>query len=178
MFSDINIPMILTNPDLYDADGNTMPVYATEGSVAIDLRANVADDIVLQPNECRLIPVGIRLDMSNHACVTTHGEGNTLMTYKLPNGLSLCCDVLPRSGRGHKEGLICGNGLGLIDEDYQGEIHCSLWNRSTEVRTVLAGERFAQMRFLLAVRPTFNLVSEFQSTTARGEGGFGHSGQN
>ncbi len=182
MFQHITVPMILTNPDIYDADGHTVPYYATQGSVAVDLRANSADDIVLQPNECKLIGTGIRLDMSKHECLMpsnlpdADGEFNTMYSFQLPDGLALCCTVLPRSGKGHKEGIICGNVIGLIDEDYQGEIQVSTWNRSSSVRTIEAGERFAQLLFLLAVRPTFTVVEEFESKTSRGEGGFGHSG--
>lgn len=132
-----------------------MPRYATSGSAAIDLQACIPDSIGIAPGGVELIPTGLALDMQD------------------PN---LCAIVLPRSGLGTKQGLILGNGTGLIDSDYQGQVMVALWNRSSQVRYVYPLDRIAQMVFVPILRPTFCVVNEFTEKTERGEGGFGSTG--
>ncbi|WP_435103390.1 dUTP diphosphatase [Arhodomonas sp. AD133] len=132
-----------------------LPGYATDGSAGLDLRACLDDTVTLPPGETTLIPSGIAVHIgdSRYAAV-----------------------VLPRSGLGHKHGIVLGNLVGLIDSDYQGQIYISCWNRSGEAFTVEPGERIAQLVFLPVERPQFHIVDAFESS-ARGEGGFGHSGR-
>ena len=111
---------------------------------------------VLDPNEVVLIPTGIAVNMSH------------------PNFAAL---VLPRSGLGHKKGIILGNTTGLIDSDYAGEIYISVWNRSKEIVCFEPEERIAQLMFLPILRPDFKEVEQFSNSTARGDGGFGSSGK-
>lgn len=143
---------------LYADEQNNLhpPQYATPGSAAFDLRA--AETVLLKPGECRPIKTGIAL----HPLV--------------PN---VCAVVLPRSGLGGKQGLILGNSVGLIDNDYQGEIMCYMWNRNTsgdQPLVVERGARFAQLMFLPYLRAVFHPVTEFSNETQRGEGGFGSTG--
>lgn len=132
-----------------------LPTYATEGSAGLDLRACLEDPSVLNPGETQLIPTGLAIHIAD------------------PN---LAATILPRSGLGHKYGIILGNSVGLIDSDYQGEILISCWNRSQDCFTVKPGDRIAQLVIVPIVQIEFELVSEF-SVTIRGDGGFGHSGQ-
>lgn len=134
-----------------------LPDRATEGSAAIDLRACIdSDSIVLQPGESKLIGTGMALYIGD------------------PNYVGL---ILPRSGLGHKKGIVLGNLVGVIDADYQGELKISLWNRSSEPYTIEAGERVAQYAIVPVVRPGFDVVEEFTDISGRGEGGFGSTGK-
>ena len=134
-----------------------LPERATEGSAAIDLRACIdGDSITLQPGESKLIGTGMALYIGD------------------PNYVGL---ILPRSGLGHKKGIVLGNLVGVIDADYQGELKISLWNRSNEAYTIEAGERVAQYAIVPVVRPGFDVVEEFTQVSGRGEGGFGSTGK-
>jgi dUTP diphosphatase len=132
-----------------------LPHYATEGAAGMDLRACLNEPMEILPSETRLIPTGIAL----------HIEDPTLAAV-----------LLPRSGLGHKHGIVLGNLVGLIDSDYQGQIYVSCWNRGSEPFLVEVGERIAQMVFVPIVQVSFDVVDEFQNSR-RGEGGFGHSGR-
>jgi len=132
-----------------------MPAYATEGSAGMDLRACIDEPLTLQPGETVLIPTGIAI----------HVADNTLAAV-----------LLPRSGLGHKHGIVLGNLTGLIDSDYQGQLFVSCWNRGQVTYTIQVAERIAQMVFVPVVQAQFEVVSEF-GESQRGEGGFGHSGQ-
>ncbi|PKF60533.1 dUTP diphosphatase [Psychromonas sp. psych-6C06] len=132
-----------------------LPEYATIGSAGMDLRACVDHSIVIQPGETQLIPTGIAIHIED------------------PN---LAATILPRSGLGHKHGIVLGNLVGLIDSDYQGPLMVSCWNRSDRAFTLEAGERLAQLVFLPVVQAKFEVVDSFESSD-RGEGGFGHSGK-
>ncbi len=130
-----------------------LPEYGTPESAGLDLRANLDGEsfIGLNPNEVRLIPTGIAVHIDN------------------PN---LCAHILPRSGLGHKKGIILGNAVGLIDSDYQGQLFISCWNRSNEFHIINNGDRIAQLVFMPIHRAEINIVESFE-TTERGEGGFG-----
>ncbi|MDO9372464.1 MAG: dUTP diphosphatase [Gammaproteobacteria bacterium] len=132
-----------------------LPAYATDGSAGIDLRACLDSPLVIKPGETHLIPTGMAMHIADAA---------------------LAAVLLPRSGLGHKHGIVLGNLVGLIDSDYQGQVLVSCWNRSSEPFTINAGERIAQMVFVPVVRAQFEVVSEFNETQ-RGAGGFGHSGR-
>mgnify|MGYP004704074087 CR=1 FL=1 len=132
-----------------------LPQHATPGSAGMDLRACLKEPLTLAPGDTVLIPTGIaiHLDDPGYAAV-----------------------LLPRSGLGHKHGIVLGNLVGLIDSDYQGEVLVSCWNRGKESFTVKPGERIAQMVILPVVQAQFEVVSEFEESR-RGAGGFGHSGK-
>ncbi len=132
-----------------------MPDYATLDSAGIDLRACVPDPLVIHPGETHLIPTGMSVFMGD------------------PN---LAAVILPRSGLGHKHGIVLGNLVGLIDADYQGPLMISCWNRSLDAYTIEPGDRIAQLVFLPIARVKFNIVENFNETD-RGTGGFGHSGK-
>jgi len=132
-----------------------LPQHATAGSAGMDLRACLKEPLVLKPGDTALIPSGIaiHIDDPGYAAV-----------------------LLPRSGLGHKHGIVLGNLVGLIDSDYQGEVLVSCWNRGRDEFTVNPGERIAQMVILPVVQAKFEVVSEFEESK-RGAGGFGHSGK-
>ncbi|CAM5209569.1 dUTP diphosphatase [Alishewanella longhuensis] len=132
-----------------------LPAYATPGSAGLDLRACIESSLVLNPGQTVLIPTGMAIYI---------GDAN------------LCATILPRSGLGHKHGIVLGNLVGLIDSDYQGPLMVSMWNRGTEPFTIEPGDRIAQLVFMPVIQAEFNLVESFD-TTERGEGGFGHSGK-
>jgi len=132
-----------------------LPAYATPGSAGLDLRACLDSAIELAPGQTVLIPTGIAVHI---------GDAN------------LCATILPRSGLGHKHGIVLGNLVGLIDSDYQGPLMVSMWNRGAESFTIEPGDRIAQLVFMPVVQAEFNLVAGFDSSE-RGEGGFGHSGK-
>ena len=132
-----------------------LPTYATEGSAGIDLRALTQEKIVLQPGETQLIPTGLSIYIGD------------------PN---LAAVILPRSGLGHKHGIVLGNLVGLIDSDYQGPLMISAWNRSQQPFTIEVGDRIAQLVFVPVVQAEFNIVTDFEQTE-RGSGGFGHTGK-
>lgn len=131
-----------------------LPGYATIGSAGIDLRACIDDNLLLEPGHTELIPTGIAVYIAD------------------PQTAAL---LLPRSGLGHKHGIVLGNLVGLIDSDYQGQVYVSCWNRSSQLFTIQPGERIAQMVFVPVLEVEFDLVQDFVETS-RGEGGFGHSG--
>ncbi|MGX2951000.1 dUTP diphosphatase [Ursidibacter sp. B-7004-1] len=132
-----------------------LPTYATEGSAGLDLRALINEPLTVEAGQTVLIPTGISIYIADP---------------------SLAAVILPRSGLGHKNGIVLGNLVGLIDSDYQGPLMVSLWNRSQEAFTVNVGDRIAQLVFVPVVQAQFNLVQDF-TATERGEGGFGHSGK-
>ena len=131
-----------------------LPTYATEGSAGLDLRACLDTAIDLAPGETTLLPTGLAIYIQDS---------------------NLAATILPRSGLGHKHGIVLGNLVGLIDSDYQGELMVSCWNRGNTTFTIEPGERVAQLVLLPVVQAEFNIVTEFKSTE-RGEGGFGHTG--
>ncbi len=132
-----------------------LPAYATRGSAGLDLRACIDASILLQPGQTELIPSGIAIHL---------------------NDAGLAAMVLPRSGMGHKHGIVLGNLVGLIDSDYQGQILVSLWNRGAAVFTLNPMERIAQLVVVPVVQVAFNVVDDFAQST-RGAGGFGSTGK-
>lgn len=132
-----------------------MPEYATKGSAGLDLRACLDAPLRLNPGETQLIPTGLSIYLEDP---------------------SIAAMILPRSGLGHKHGIVLGNLVGLIDSDYQGELMVSCWNRGQQPFTIEVGERLAQLVIVPVVQAEFNIVEEFAATD-RGEGGFGHSGR-
>lgn len=132
-----------------------LPSFATEGSAGIDLRACIDESLTLLPGQTELIPTGIAIHMKNKSMAAT---------------------ILPRSGLGHKKGIVLGNLVGLIDSDYQGQLLISCWNRGQESYTIAPAERIAQLVFLPIIQPRFVVVDEFENSE-RGEGGFGSSGK-
>ena len=132
-----------------------LPSYATTGSAGLDLRALIDAPMELQAGETKLIPTGLSIYIAD------------------PN---LAAVILPRSGLGHKNGIVLGNLVGLIDSDYQGPLMVSLWNRGNEPFKIEVGDRIAQLVFVPVVQAEFNIVQDF-AATERGEGGFGHSGK-
>lgn len=131
-----------------------LPEYATSGSAGLDLRAMLQSDTLLEPGQTLLIPTGLSIHIAD------------------PNLAAL---VLPRSGLGHKHGIVLGNLVGLIDSDYQGELMVSCWNRGQTPFNIAVGERIAQLMLVPVIQAQFELVNEFDSSD-RGAGGFGHSG--
>lgn len=131
-----------------------LPTYATEGSAGLDLRACLDEAIILKPGDTKLIPTGLSIYIQDPGLAAT---------------------ILPRSGLGHKHGIVLGNLVGLIDSDYQGELMVSCWNRGQTEFTVEAGERIAQLVLLPVVQAEFDIVTEFV-TSDRGTGGFGSTG--
>ena len=132
-----------------------LPAYATEGSAGLDLRAMLKQALTLQPGETQLIPTGLAIHIADPG---------------------LAALILPRSGLGHKHGIVLGNLVGLIDSDYQGELMVSCWNRGQQAFTIEIGERLAQLLLVPVVQAKFELVDSFDSSE-RGAGGFGHSGK-
>ena len=132
-----------------------LPAYATPGSAGLDLRACLDAAIELAPGATTLLQTGLAIHIADPG---------------------LCATILPRSGLGHKHGIVLGNLVGLIDSDYQGQLMVSVWNRSQTAFTVQPGERIAQLVFLPVVQASFQVVDEFD-TSERGEGGFGSSGR-
>ena len=132
-----------------------IPKYATVGSAGLDLRACLEDPIELAPGTTVLIPTGLAIHMQDP---------------------SMAAVILPRSGLGHKHGIVLGNLVGLIDSDYQGELKISCWNRGSDHFTVNPGDRIAQLVFVPIVRTEFEVVVDF-SESERGESGFGSSGR-
>lgn len=131
-----------------------MPEYATAHSAGLDLRAMLDQAIELAPGDAQLVPTGLAIHIGDPG---------------------LCAVILPRSGLGHKQGLVMGNLVGLIDADYQGPLMVSLWNRGRFAITITPGDRVAQLVFLPVARAVFRQVEEFERSE-RGEGGFGHTG--
>lgn len=132
-----------------------LPEYATDGSAGLDLRACLEQDIELAPGETQLIPTGLAIHISDP---------------------SMAAMILPRSGLGHKHGIVLGNLVGLIDSDYQGQLFISCWNRGSDSFTISVGERIAQLIIVPVVLAEFDIVEEFD-VSERAEGGFGHTGR-
>jgi dUTP pyrophosphatase len=132
-----------------------LPTYATEGSAGLDLRVCIDAPIQIASQETVLLPTGLAIYIADP---------------------TLAAVILPRSGLGHKHGIVLGNLVGLIDSDYQGELKISCWNRSADCFTVNPGERIAQLVFVPVVQASLSVVDEF-TLTQRGEGGFGSSGR-
>jgi dUTP pyrophosphatase len=132
-----------------------LPEYATEGSAGLDLRACLTENVELKPGETMLIPTGLAIHIAdNH----------------------LAAIIIPRSGLGHKHGIVLGNLVGLIDSDYQGQIFVSCWNRGNSTFKIEVGERIAQMVFVPVLPVELTQVDEFDKSV-RGDGGFGHTGR-
>lgn len=136
-------------------DSILLPTYATDGSAGLDLRVCINEPIQIAPQETILLPTGLSIYIADP---------------------KLAAVILPRSGLGHKHGIVLGNLVGLIDSDYQGELKISCWNRGVEHFTVNPGERIAQLVFIPVVQASFEVVTEF-TESSRGEGGFGSSGR-
>ncbi|KGD73906.1 dUTP diphosphatase [Pantoea agglomerans] len=132
-----------------------LPTYATSGSAGLDLRACIDDVLDIAPGTTTLVPTGLAIHIADP---------------------DLAAVILPRSGLGHKHGIVLGNLVGLIDSDYQGQLMVSVWNRSQESFSLQPGDRMAQLVFVPVVQAEFNLVEDFDASL-RGEGGFGHSGR-
>ena len=132
-----------------------LPAYATDGSAGMDLRACVDEPLAIRPGETHLIPTGLAIHIGDP---------------------QLAAVILPRSGLGHKHGIVLGNLVGLIDSDYQGQLFISCWNRGNESFNIEIGERIAQLVFVPVVQAEFEIVSDFD-TSKRAEGGFGHTGR-
>jgi len=135
-------------------DAWPMPAYATAASAGLDLRAAIDAPLTLQPGDAVLVPSGLAIHLADP---------------------TLCALVLPRSGLGHRHGIVLGNGTGLIDADYQGPLLVSLWNRSREPFTIEPGDRVAQLVVVPIVRAALQVVDTFEESE-RGSGGFGHTG--
>lgn len=132
-----------------------LPEYATAGSAGMDLRACLDEALEIQPGETHLIPTGLAIHIGDP---------------------DLAAVILPRSGLGHKHGIVLGNLVGLIDSDYQGQLFVSCWNRGNESFNIAVGERIAQLVFVPVVQAQFDIVTDFD-TSNRAEGGFGHTGR-
>lgn len=152
----INMPVQVKILDNRIGKEFPLPNYATSDSAGMDLRACLDKTLTMQPGETHLIPTGIAIHIGD------------------PH---LAAVILPRSGLGHKHGIVLGNLVGLIDADYQGSLMISCWNRGQLAYNIEPGDRIAQLVFLPIARVNFEVVSEFDETS-RGTGGFGHSGKN
>ncbi len=147
----MKIDVKVLDPRLID----NLPAYATPGSAGLDLRACLTEPLTLQPNAWQLVPTGMAIFLND------------------PNFAAL---ILPRSGMGHKHGIVLGNLVGLIDSDYQGQLMVSAWNRSPVAFTIEPMERIAQLVIVPVVQAQFNIVNDFVATQ-RGEGGYGSTGK-
>ena len=136
-------------------DSIPLPEYATTGSAGMDLRACMDASLTVNPGETHLIPTGIAIHIEDP---------------------SLAATILPRSGMGHKHGIVLGNLVGLIDSDYQGQLFISCWNRGDTAYTIEVGDRIAQLMIIPVVQVRLNKVDNFDKSD-RGDGGFGHSGK-
>ena len=132
-----------------------LPQIATEGSAGMDMRACIDSELIVSPGDTVLVPTGIAIHIADN---------------------NLAAVLLPRSGLGHKHGLVLGNLTGLIDSDYQGQIFISCWNRGEKAYKINPGDRIAQMVFIPVEQVKFEVVDDFKESD-RGEGGFGHSGK-
>lgn len=132
-----------------------LPEYATDGSAGMDLRACLEETLEIRPGETHLVPTGLAIHIGDP---------------------QLAAVILPRSGLGHKHGIVLGNLVGLIDSDYQGQLFISCWNRGNESFNIEVGERIAQLVFVPVVQAQFEVVTDFDSSK-RAEGGFGHTGR-
>ena len=149
----MKIELKILNRAFYDEF--PLPAYATAGSAGLDLRAALAESLTIQPGETHLIPTGLAIHLGDPA---------------------IAAMILPRSGLGHKHGLVLGNLVGLIDSDYQGEVMLSCWNRGHQAYTITRGERIAQLVIVPVLQVAFSEVSDFD-TSDRSEKGFGSTGR-
>ena len=147
----MKIDVKIIDPRLHDQ----LPDYATPGSAGLDLRACLQAPVTLQPNAWQLVPTGIAIHLADAGFAAL---------------------ILPRSGLGHKHGIVLGNLVGLIDSDYQGQLMVSAWNRSSVAFTIEPMERIAQLVIVPVVQAQFNVISEFPASQ-RGEGGYGSTGK-
>lgn len=131
-----------------------LPEYATTGSAGLDLRACIDETLEVKPGETHLVPTGMAIHIDDE---------------------SMAAVILPRSGLGHKHGIVLGNLVGLIDSDYQGQLFVSVWNRGQNTFTLNVGDRMAQLVFVPVVQAQFDIVESFDESE-RAEGGFGHTG--
>ena len=150
-----SVQVKLLNPKIGSNPNFPLPTRATDGSAGIDLRACIDEPVVIKAGETKLIGTGMAIYIKD------------------PNFAGI---ILPRSGLGHKHGIVLGNLVGLIDADYQGELMVSVWNRSETDFTLNPAERMAQYMVVPVVRPSFEIVDEFSDDSERGAGGFGSSG--
>lgn len=148
-----SIEMKILDPRV--GDSIPLPHYATDGSAGLDMRACIDESLTVAPGETVLVPTGLAIHVAD---------------------ASLAAVLLPRSGLGHKHGLVLGNLTGLIDSDYQGQVYISCWNRSANGYEIQPAERIAQMVFVPVEQVQFKIVEEFDDSD-RGDGGFGHSGK-
>ena len=148
----MKIDVKIIDPRLQD----NLPAYATAGSAGLDLRACLSEPLTLAPNAWQLVPTGIAIHLAD------------------PGYAAL---ILPRSGLGHKHGIVLGNLVGLIDSDYQGQLMVSAWNRSEVAFTIEPMERIAQLMIVPVLQAEFNVVSDFAAPSERGEGGYGSTGK-
>ena len=146
------IQLKVLDPRLGETFG--LPAYATGGSAAMDIRACLKETLTVKPDSCELIPTGLAVHIADP---------------------DICAVLIPRSGLGHKHGIVLGNLVGLIDSDYQGEVKVSCWNRSSSDFRIEPGDRIAQMAFLPIVKVNFEIVDSFEKSD-RHHGGFGHTG--
>lgn len=147
-----NVQLKILKPEFYE--NYDLPNYATEGSAGLDLRACLDEPFDFEPGKSELISTGLSVYLQDP---------------------TIAAMVIPRSGLGHKHGIVTGNLVGLIDSDYQGELYVSMWNRSDKTFTIEPGMRIAQMVIVPVLQVGFDVVDEFEQTD-RGEGGFGSSG--
>ncbi|AKG07475.1 deoxyuridine 5'-triphosphate nucleotidohydrolase [Moraxella bovoculi] len=150
-----SVQVKLLNPKIGSDPNFPLPTRATDGSAGIDLRACIDEPVVIKAGETKLIGTGMAIYIKD------------------PNFAGI---ILPRSGLGHKHGIVLGNLVGLIDADYQGELMVSVWNRSDSDFTLNPAERMAQYMVVPVIRPSFEIVDEFSDDSERGVGGFGSSG--
>lgn len=148
----MNIELKILDPRMADR----LPAYATPGSAGLDLRACLDAPLALAPNACELVPTGLAIHIAD------------------PGYAAL---ILPRSGLGHKHGIVLGNLVGLIDSDYQGQLMVSAWNRSDTLFTIEPMERIAQLVVVPVVQAQFRVVDAFGAVSARGAGGYGSTGR-
>ncbi|HVR48474.1 MAG TPA: dUTP diphosphatase [Pseudorhodoferax sp.] len=148
----MNIDVKILDPRMAEQ----LPAYATPGSAGLDLRACLQAPLLLAPGAWELVPTGIAIHLAD--------PGYAAM-------------ILPRSGLGHKHGIVLGNLVGLIDSDYQGQLMVSAWNRSATAFTLQPMDRLAQLIIVPVVQPSFNVVEEFESASERGAGGYGSTGK-
>lgn len=147
-----NIKLKILDPRI----GNEIPLpeYATTGSAGLDLRACIDESLEIKPGETHLVPTGMAIHIDDE---------------------SMAAVILPRSGLGHKHGIVLGNLVGLIDSDYQGQLFVSVWNRGQDNFTINVADRMAQLVFVPVVQAKFDIVESFDESE-RAEGGFGHTG--
>ena len=148
----MKIDVKIIDPRLQD----NLPAYATAGSAGLDLRACLSEPLTLAPNAWQLVPTGIAIHLADAGYAAL---------------------ILPRSGLGHKHGIVLGNLVGLIDSDYQGQLMVSAWNRSEVAFTIEPMERIAQLVIVPVAQAEFNVVSDFAAPSERGEGGYGSTGK-